>query len=199
MDAAEVGGLIRIAQDGAGLNARFSHPLFGDVVRRRVGTASGRRLRGQIVKVLRRQEHDTAASRLRLAQLSVDSDQTVETDLLVAATKDAIFLSNVPLGEHLARAAFERDGGLQAAELLSRALLWQGHPVEAEQVLAGFAPEDLDELQLVLWGIPRLSILFWSMGDIERAHQLLALLREARATPQPAARRRSDRIGNCGP
>jgi DNA-binding NarL/FixJ family response regulator len=178
VDQAEVGGLIRIAQDGAAMNARFSHPLFGDVVRRRVGTASGRRLRGRIVKVLRRQEHDTAASRLRLAQLSVDSDQNVETDLLIAATKDAIFLSNVPLGEQLARAAFERDGGLQAAELLSRTLLWQGHPVEADQVLGAFAPDDLDELELVLWGIPRVSILFWSMGDIERAHRVLELLRE---------------------
>jgi DNA-binding CsgD family transcriptional regulator len=178
VDAAEVGGLIRIAQDGPSLFARFSHPLYGDVVRRRVGTASARRLRGRIVKVLRHQELDTAASRLRLAQLSIDSDQPVDTDLLIAATKDAIFLSNVPLGEHLARAAYERDGGLQAAELLSRALLWQGHPVEAEEVLAQFAPDDLDELQVVLWGIPRLSILFWSMGEVERAHQLLDLLRE---------------------
>jgi DNA-binding NarL/FixJ family response regulator len=178
VDAAEVGGLIRIAQDGPSLNARFSHPLYGDVVRRRVGTASARRLRGRIVKVLRHQELDTAASRLRLAQLSIDSDQPVDTDLLIAATKDAIFLSNVPLGEHLARAAYERDGGLQAAELLSRALLWQGHPVEAEEVLARFAPEDLDELQVVLWGIPRLSILFWSMGEVERAHQVLDLLRQ---------------------
>jgi DNA-binding CsgD family transcriptional regulator len=177
VDAAEVGGLIRVAQDGSSLNARFSHPLYGDVVRRRVGTASARRLRGRIVNVLRHQDLDTAANRLRLAQLSIESDQPVDTDLLIAATKDAIFLSNVPLGEHLARAAFERDGGLQAAELLSRALLWQGHPVEAEAVLARFAPDDLDELALVLWGIPRLSILFWSMGEVERAHQLLELIR----------------------
>ena len=135
---------------------------------RRAGCAA------RIVKVLRAQELDSAAARLRLAQLSIDSDQPVETNLLVAATKDAIFLSNVPLGEHLARAAFERDGGLQAAELLSRALLWQGHPAQADDVLAQFSPETLDELQLVMWGIPRLSILFWSMGDVERAHQVLS-------------------------
>jgi DNA-binding NarL/FixJ family response regulator len=178
VDAAEVGGLIRVAQDGAALNARFSHPLYGDVVRRRIGTVAARRLRGRIVTVLREQPLDSAAARLRLARLSVDSDEPVDAGLLVAATKDALFLSNVPLGEHLARAAFERDGGLQAAELLSRALLWQGHPVEAEQILAQFAPDDLDELQLVMWAIPRLSILFWSMGDVERAHQLLDLVRD---------------------
>ena len=178
VDAAEVGGLIRIDEDGPALTARLNHPLYGDVVRRRLGTVSARRLRGQIVKVLRQQALDSAAARLRLAQLSIDSDQPVETKILVAATKDAIFLSNVPLGEHLARAAFERDGGLQAAELLSRALLWQGHPAQADNVLAQFSPDALDELQLVMWGIPRLSILFWSIGDVERARQVLRLLRE---------------------
>ena len=128
VDAAEVRGLIRIAHDGAQINARFSHPLFGDVVRRRVGTASARRLRGRIVKALRDRELDTAASRIRIAQLYVGSDQAVDTDLLIAAAKDAIFLSDLPLGERLARAAFERGGGLRAAELLSRALVVAGPP-----------------------------------------------------------------------
>jgi hypothetical protein len=39
-----------------------------------------------------------------------------------------MFLSNLPLGERIARAAYELGGGVQEAELLSRALLWQGHP-----------------------------------------------------------------------
>ena len=80
--------------------------------------------------------------------------------------------------ERLARAAFERDGDLRAAELLSRALLWQGQTVEAEAILARFDPDTLDELQLVHWGIPRVSIRFWSMGDTAQAHDILALLRE---------------------
>ena len=56
--------------------------------------------------------------------------------------------------------------------------MWQGHPVQAEEILARFDPENLDEWQLVQWGITRVSILFWSMGDVGRAHQVLALLRE---------------------
>jgi DNA-binding CsgD family transcriptional regulator len=177
VDAAEVQGLIRIAHDGPLVNARFSHPLFGEVVRRRVGTASARKLRGRIVQVLRDREVESAASRMRLAQLCIDSDQTVDIDLLVASAKDAIFLSNLPLGERLSRAAVERGGGLRAAALLSRALLWQGHPVQADEILTRFDPANLNELQLVQWGIPRLSILFWSMGDVERANRVLAMLR----------------------
>ena len=157
VDAAEVRGLIRIVHDGAQINARFSHPLFGDVVRRRVGTASARKLRGRIVKALRDRELDTAASRIRIAQLYVDSDQPVDTDLLIAAAKDAHFLNDLPLSERLARAALERGGGLRAAVLLSGALMWQGHPVQAEEILARFDPENLDEWQLVAWGIARAS------------------------------------------
>ena len=178
VDAAEMRGLIRIARDGPQLNARFSHPLFGEVVRHRIGTASARKLRGRIAEVLADRHLDSSAGRIRMAQLYVDSDLAVDTELLVAAAKDAMFLSNVPLGERIARAAFERGGGLRAGELLSRALLWQGHPVQADEILARFEPDNLDELQLVQWGIPRLSILFWSMGDVGRAHEVLALLRE---------------------
>ncbi|MDI3314658.1 MAG: LuxR C-terminal-related transcriptional regulator [Mycobacterium sp.] len=177
VDAAEARGLIRITSDGPQINVRFGHPLVGEVVRRSVGTASARKLRGRIVRVLRNREPDSVASRIRIAELLIDSDESADADLLVAAAKDAMFLSNLPLGERIARAAFERGGGVREAELLSRALLWQGHPVQADEILARFDPETLDELQLVQWGIPHLSILFWAMGDVERAHQVLALLR----------------------
>lgn len=183
VDAAETGGLIRLVQDGPVLNTRFSHPLVGDVVRSRLGKAASRRLRGRVVKILRNRELDSPASRIRMAQLSIDSDQTVDTGFLVTAAKDAIFLSNLPLGERIAQAAFERDGGVQAGELLSRALLWQGHPVQAEEILAKFDPDQLDELQLVRWSLPRLSILFWSMGDVRRAHEIIELLDERVQNP----------------
>lgn len=178
VDAAEVCGLINVAHDGPALYARFSHPLYGDVVKRRIGTVSARKLRGRLVQALQERPIDSAARRLRLAQLSIESDQPTDMDLLVSATKDALFLSNIPLAEQLARAALERGGGLQAAELLSRALLWQGRAAQADGVLAKFTPDDMDELQLVLWGVPRMSILFWSIGDVQRSHEVLELLRE---------------------
>jgi DNA-binding NarL/FixJ family response regulator len=177
VDAAEEAGLIRTDQDGPQINVRFSHPLYGDVLRRRVGTASARKLRGRLVKVLRNQQLDSSATRIRLAQLCIDSDEEVDTDLLMSAAKDAIFLSDLPLGERIARAAFQRGGGVQAAELLSRAMLWQGRPAQADQVLTEFDPDKLDELQLVRWGLPHMSILFWSMGQVDHANRVLELLR----------------------
>lgn len=178
VDEAEMRGLIRFTEDGPTLNARFSHPLVGDVVRTKIGRAAERRLKGQVVQILRRRELSTAASRIRMANLSIDSDQSVDIDLLTAAAKDAIFLSNLPLGERLARSAFERTGSLASGALLSRALLWQGMPADADAILAQFTPDELDEVQLVQWGVPRLSTLFWSMGEVAKAHEVLALVRE---------------------
>lgn len=183
VDEAETRGLISFQRDGPMLNARFTHPLVGDVVRSKVGHATERRLKGQVVQILRRRGLESAASRIRMAQLSLDSDQAVDDELLITAAKDAIYLSNLPLGERLARTAFERTGSLQAGELLSRALLWQGKPAAADAILARFAPGDLDELQIVQWGIPRLSTLFWSMGEVERAHEVLALVNSRVHTP----------------
>ncbi|MFW0785846.1 LuxR C-terminal-related transcriptional regulator [Gordonia sp. CPCC 206044] len=186
VDAAEVRGLIRVTRDGSVVNARFSHPLYGDVMRRRIGTAAGRTLRSRIVAVLRDHSVETAADRIRLAKLCVDGDQELDVKLLVSAAKDAVALTNLPLGERLARAAYERGGGLPAAELLSRALMWQGRIAEATDALAPFDPDTLDELQLAQWGLPRMSLLFWSMGDVEQSHRILDLLR-ARVT-HPAVR-----------
>ncbi|MEV6334021.1 LuxR C-terminal-related transcriptional regulator [Nocardia vinacea] len=176
VDAAEISGLIRTSRDGWSVSACFSHPLLGDVVRRRIGTAAARKRRGRIVERLREQEMGTAAHRIRLAQLCVDSAQPIDNDLLITAAKDAVALSNLPLGERLAHAACERGGGLPAAEVLSRALLWQGRPQEADKILADFDPDHLDQLQLVQWGVPRASLLFWCVGDVERGHEIMDLL-----------------------
>ncbi|RYE40337.1 MAG: AAA family ATPase, partial [Hyphomicrobiales bacterium] len=83
VDTAETRGLIHIVDNGR--QARFSHPLFGEVVRRRVGTAAARRLRGQLVTALREREGTSASARIKIAQLYLDSDQTADTHLLTTA------------------------------------------------------------------------------------------------------------------
>lgn len=176
IDDAENRGLISIAQDER-LSARFNHPLFGEVIRRRVGRASSRRLRGQLVKALRAQEVRTAADRIRLAELTLDSDQPRDLKLFSSAAKDAISLANVPLGEKFARESIKHGGGLESADLLARALLWQGRPDEAEAVLTEFDPDDLNPIQLVRWGTSRVSNLFWAMGKAEQADEVLDFLR----------------------
>ncbi|MFC3965584.1 LuxR C-terminal-related transcriptional regulator [Nocardia jiangsuensis] len=192
VDAAELAGLITIGPDTGGEAARFTHPLLGEVVRSRLGRVSARRRRGRIVAALRDHPLDTAAERIRMAQLCVDSDQPVDTGLLIAAAKDAVALSDLPLGEKLARAARDRGGGLPAAELLSRALLWQGHPRAAYAELAGFDPAQLDEFELLIWGLPVASLRFWAYGDAAGCRAVLTLMTDR--VEHPALRLAVDAI-----
>ena len=177
VEQAETRGVIRIVENGHQLLVRYNHPLFGEVIRRRLGIASARRLRGRLYSSLRERPIKSASDRIRLAELALDSDKSADLELFEAAAADAIGLANIPLGERFARAAVERRGGVESADLLARALLWQGHRIEAERTLASFDPDQLNEVQLARWGSTRVSNLLWAMGDADRADEVLALVR----------------------
>lgn len=187
VEAAESRGAIRVVENARDLVVRYNHPLFGEVIRRRLGIVSARRLRGRLYSALRERPLRTAAERIRLAELALDSDKSADLELFEAAAADAIRLADLPLGERFARAAVERRGGVEAADLLARALLWQGHRIEAERTLASFDPDTLDQVQLARWGGTRVANLMWAMGDADRADEVLDLLRARAAHPKIAA------------
>lgn len=169
-------GLIRVTENRASLDVRFTHPLYGEVIRRGLGRAAARRLKGELFEALQQQPISGPAQRIRLAELALDSEVSVDTKLFATAAQDAIVLTNITLGERLARAAVSRGGGLVASERLARSLLWQGEAAECEQILSAFDPDDMSELDLVLWGGARIANLHWAMGDAARANEVLELL-----------------------
>ena len=185
IEEAERRGLIRIVEDHHSIDVRFNHPLFGEVIRRRLGVAAARRLRGELVRALNDQPLDTPAERIRLAELTLDSDQPADVSLLMAAARDLLGMTartcsaSAPtiLAERLARAAVARGSGLEATELLARSLLWQDNAAEAEETLSAYDPDRMNEVELVRWGIARIANLHWSMGDAESADEVFELLR----------------------
>jgi DNA-binding NarL/FixJ family response regulator len=176
VERVEQRGLIRVIEDRTNLDVRFTHPLYGEVIRRGLGRAATRRLKGELFHALQQRPIAGPAQRIRLAELALDSDVTADTKLFAAAAQDAIALTNITLGERLARAAVSRGGGLVASERLARSLLWQGKAADCEQILSAFDPDGMSELDLVRWGAARIANLHWSMGDAERANEVLHLL-----------------------
>ncbi len=183
VEDAETRGLIRVVAEHQSVDVRFNHPLFGELIRRRLGMAAARRLRGELVRALRQRAPGAPGQRIRLAELTLDSDQAADVELLVTAARDAIALTNLTLGERLARAAVSRGGGLDASELLARSLLWQGKAAESEETLSLFDPDTMTEVELVRWGTARIANLQWSMGDAEGADEVLKLLRSKLTHP----------------
>ncbi|GAB4987812.1 LuxR C-terminal-related transcriptional regulator [Mycobacterium avium subsp. hominissuis] len=181
IEGAETRGLIRVDEHRYGTDVRFQNPLFGDAIRRQLGTAAKRRLRGELVTALGRQPLMTHAERIWLAELSIDSDQAADMSFLLGAARDALALCDMPLGERLARAAVSRDGRLGAGEVLAWSLHCQGRAAEADQILSSFDPDQLDELELVRWGTARIANLQWWLNDTGAADSVMELVR-ARVT-----------------
>jgi DNA-binding NarL/FixJ family response regulator len=177
VEHAETHGLIRVVEAGDRVDVRFNHPMFAEVMRRRLGVTAARRVRGELVRALRVNPVRGPAERIRLAELMRESDVAPDVELMVAAATDAIELTNVTLCEQLARTAVDCGGGLVATLLLSRSLAWQGRAVEAEQCLEVFSPDSMTDVELLWWGAARLINLQLSMSDADAANEVLELLR----------------------
>lgn len=177
VDDAEERELIRISRGGNRFTAAFTHPLLGDVVRRRLGRVRSRRLRGQLVAAMLDRPIATNYDQMRLADLALESDQDVGVGALTDAARVAIGLSDVTAGERFARAAFDRQPTIDTADVLARALLWQGRPADVEAVLSSLNTDDLDELGLLRWGATRMSNFLFSEGDHRRADEMMQMLR----------------------
>ena len=132
-------------------------------------------MRGELVRALSAKPIRGPSERIRLAELTLDSDTSPTSEMLVEAADDAIALTNVTLGERLARAAVDRGGGLAAGELLARSLLWQGKSVEADLALSAYDPDTMDEAELLGWGVARMVNLQLSMGDTDASERRKAL------------------------
>ncbi|MGV9709912.1 LuxR C-terminal-related transcriptional regulator [Gordonia sp. NPDC003424] len=183
VDDAEERELIRISRGGNRFTVQFTHPLLGEVVRRRLGRVRARRLRGQLVSAMLDRRVETDYERMRLADLALESDQDVGVGALTDAARVAIGLSDIAAGERFAQAAFDRQPTIDTADVLARALLWQGRPADVERVLSTLSPDDLDEIGLLRWGATRMSNFVFSEGDHRRADEMMQMLRERVHTP----------------
>jgi DNA-binding CsgD family transcriptional regulator/type II secretory pathway predicted ATPase ExeA len=182
---AERRGAIQFLADGSHTVVRLGHPILGEVALRRSGTARSRQLNGllaeQTTKFLQARVCDVtgadARKQIQLAQFMMRSDMPPDLDGIIQAAASAVTMSNLVLGEQLARFAFDRGAGLPAVVILADAISWQGRGEEAEALLNSFDPDGLDELMTVRWGSLRAANLFWGCGQLDAARAVLATVR----------------------
>ena len=178
-------GLIQLVADGSHTLAQLNHPVLGDVVTRRTGMVRSRQLNGILAQALGNRIEERGRStgmpdvrgRLRLARLMIRSDLSPDLDVVVAAAADAVAMSDVTLGEELARFAVDRGAGLRATIVLAKAVSWQGRGAEAEAVLAEAELDGCDEWLIAQWGCLRAANLFWVCRRVEAAQRVLADVR----------------------
>ena len=179
-------GLIQLVADKSHTLARLFHPIVGEVAIQRAGVVRLRQLNGMLAQHLRKhlQTHERPSrlpdvrTRIQLARFMVHSDLTPDLDMIIDAAGRAVAMSNMALGEELARFAFDHGGGLPAALVLADALSWQGRGDEAEAVLGDVDPDGADGWLTVRWGCLRAVNLFFGCEQVEPARQVLADVRD---------------------
>jgi DNA-binding NarL/FixJ family response regulator len=174
VERAEARGAIEVFAEGRLLQARLSHPLYGELLRARCGRVKARRLRGQIADALAAVGCHRADDALRRAVLMLDSDLEHDAELLVEAAERAAELCDPQLSERLARAAVIAGGGVPARFALCDALIGMP-PLEAVYVeltaLAGLVGTDVERTRVAAH---RTVTLFWVLARPPEAESVLA-------------------------
>ena len=171
-------GLIAVGGDGDP-SIRFSHPLFGEVLRAEMPSLLHRQINRQLAQILRKTPPRTPGDLLKLAVLWQRSGEQVDPRLLAEAAQVANRLSDHSLAEHLAVDSLNQQQTFLAQLELGWSLLRQNRFEGAAALLTplvGSEPDDsarerlADALALAMGhGLGRVDDALGLMTEVERS------------------------------
>lgn len=184
-------GAIQVLNDASCTLVQPGHPIIGEVARSRCSKTRARQINTQLASLLAAhlKAPGTGAvadvrGRIQLARFMVGGDVPVDPGAIADAAASAVTMSNLTLGEELARYAVDHGAGTSAVIVLADAMSWQGRGEQAEELLAGAVPAPDDEAMLARWGCLRASNLFFGCARPDSARAVLATLRGKLRCPQ---------------
>lgn len=167
VDDAVARGLVTVARP----EARLAHPLYGEVVRGRIGELRARALRGQVAQALADAGHEDL---LRRATLALDADLDPDPKLLTSAADRAIALNDVPLGVRLLEAACAAGAGFDARVTLAYTHSYLLHPDDSAPAFADAAAAAHTPEQVARVTQMRAVDQLFVRGDADAAETLVA-------------------------
>jgi DNA-binding CsgD family transcriptional regulator/tetratricopeptide (TPR) repeat protein len=203
----EARALVTTERSGGQLEVAIAHPVHAEVLRSRMPTLQQRSIRRNLVEALKAAGvHDTT-DRVRLACWSLESGLDVDVMTLSLGTDASMFgidhavsarlkeilpgatvelpagrpavRQDLELAVRMARAAYDRSGGLVEGVGLASALAWSGAMDSAEAVLAQLA-DKADAIDDRLRVTLALSVVrFWGRHDAEGATTTLTEVADA--------------------
>ncbi|MBX8691850.1 LuxR family transcriptional regulator [Mycobacterium sp. 20091114027_K0903767] len=184
-------GAIQVLNDTTCTLVQPGHPIIGEVARSRCSKTRSRQINTLLASLLG--EHlaspNTVApadvrGRIQLARFMAGGNGPADAEAIADAAASAVTMSNLALGEELARYALDHGAGVPAAIVLADAVSWQGRGEQAEELLARSVPQADDEPMLARWGCLRASNLFFGCARPDAARAVLALVRRQLHCPQ---------------
>ncbi|OMC41247.1 LuxR family transcriptional regulator [Mycobacterium sp. GA-1841] len=184
-------GAVGVLNDAGCTVVQPGHPIVGEVARSSCSETRTRQINTRLAVLLGERLEacgdggsSDVRARLQLARFMVGGDVSAAPDVITEAAASAVTMSNLALGEHLARYALDHGGGAAAAVVLAEAMSWQGHGEQAEELLTRWVPDSDDVPMLFRWVFLRASNLFFGCARADRAEAVLDLLRDRERGPR---------------
>ncbi|WP_091550099.1 LuxR C-terminal-related transcriptional regulator [Micromonospora pattaloongensis] len=183
VEAAEERGLIRVLDDDRRHNVVPTHPLYGEVVRRRCPVTRSRRLYAQLATLVEQTGAKRWDDALRVALWRLESDTAHDPRPLLTAGARALARLDLEVAVRLARGARTAGGGFEAADLLATALMLRGQPDAALSALDAARADATSDEQHARLAATRALI---EHGALDRPGAADRLAADARTLPDAA-------------
>ncbi len=166
----EAAGLLRASRDGARTQVTFTDPLVAAVVRAGTGALAARELQSRLAELAGATGARRRDDAVRIAAWRLEAGERPGAEPLTGAAARALETGDYGLAERLSRAATGAGGGAGSSVLLAQALMAQGHPDQAEEVLAAIPGDGGGAARTVFNRALNLS---WSLGRIAEAEAVI--------------------------
>ena len=153
-------GLARINEDDKRLEVWLAHPLYGEVVRTRIGHMRTRNVLGSLADAFEGYGARRRGDLLRIATWRLESGSAKSTEMLTAASRQAFVALDFTLAKRLARASWDLDHNFSNGHLLGHLASELGDRAEAEEVLAEAWTQVSNDEERVLVAMARSENLF---------------------------------------
>jgi DNA-binding CsgD family transcriptional regulator len=178
LDDADRAGLLEVVADRRRNLVRLTPPVYGEVVRARLGPIRARTAYRVLLAWLRNTPRRRSEDLLRLASWQLAAGDSPDPAILLPAAGQAAIHHDLDLAERLASAAVGAHDGKGAEDpaavrLLAEVLRWQGRAQESLALLSGGPPASVDPAERTRWQVSRASSLYWGLARRTEAEQAL--------------------------
>ena len=168
-------GLLRVYEADRRLEAWLAHPLYGEVVRKRLGRLRARGVLRQLADAVESYGANRRGDLLRIATWRLESGSARNAETLASAARQAYVALDYVLSRRLGEAAWNIDKTVQSGHLLGLVLSELGLCTEAEPVLAAASELAVTDEERVLVAMARSENLFRA----ERPDEAIAAITDA--------------------
>ena len=172
LEALERRGLIRTWASRRRLRASLGHPLQSDAIRADLTPLVDRRRHRELATLVERHGLRRADDRVLHALACSAAGVHLDTGDLVDAVYTALKHDRVSDAARLAATAFKAEPNEVTRTAMAEAMIREGRFVEADALLAGPLPAEIDEWSLLRRVIRRSSNQLWGFRDAAEAMRL---------------------------